>query len=157
MSTIHQRRYLNCPYHRAKELLGDAVQAAATSGDAQLLRLELPIAPDAAVGKTVNVRFSRERDPMHFDQPWGVHWEPAGGGLYPTFDGTLTVRADENYESSLLELRGRYDPPLGLVGEAFDAIAGSRIAAATARELLRTIAERIEDRFAADEAAKSVR
>jgi hypothetical protein len=155
MSKLYQRRYLKCPYKRAKELLGGALEAAATSGEAELLRLELPIAEGAAIGKNVLVSFERGSDPMHFDEPWNVRWEPSPGGIYPTFSGTLTIRADDTYDTSMLELTGSYEPPLGLAGAAFDALAGSRIAHGTARELLRRIGGTIEAQYDAGEAQKS--
>ncbi|MHB8433987.1 MAG: hypothetical protein ACYDCA_10395 [Candidatus Tyrphobacter sp.] len=92
---------------------------------------------------------------MHFDQPWKIHWEPAGGGPYPEFDGELTVRADEDYPTSILELIGTYKPPMGLVGVVFDAIAGARIAEATAHELLKNIGQVMEAQYNAEERTKS--
>ncbi|HEY5339548.1 MAG TPA: hypothetical protein VIK27_00850 [Candidatus Aquilonibacter sp.] len=155
MSNLYQRRYLNCPYNRARELLASAVQAAATSGDSEVLRLRLPVSDEAALSKDVWISFAPGRDPMHFDQPWTVTWEPSGGGLYPAFRGTLTVRADESYHTSMLELSGVYEPPLGAVGAVFDAVVGSRIAHGTARELLRTIGSEIEVNYRSSEAEKT--
>jgi len=74
---------------------------------------------------------------------YSVEWEPEGGGPFPSFAGALAVDdVDEN--SFRLILAGHYDAPLGAPGEAFDAIVGSWIARASARELLRTIARYIE-------------
>lgn len=154
MSNLYQRRYLNCPYKRAKELLAGALSAAATSADGGLLRLRLPVTEGAALSKDVLISIEPGNDPMHFDQVLNVRWEPAAGGLYPSFAGTLAIRADERYETSILELVGAYQPPLGAVGAAFDTVVGSRIAHATARELLRAIGGEIEDRFRQEEAAK---
>ena len=92
---------------------------------------------------------------MNFDEPWTIHWSPVEGGAFPDFDGQLTVRADEDYPTSILELTGSYTPPMGLVGAIFDAIAGSRIAEATARELLKTIGCSMEAQYNAEEQAKS--
>lgn len=154
MSNLYQRRYLNCPYKRAKELLADAIPAAATRADGELLRLRLPIAEGATLSKDVVVSLEPGNDPMHFDQVWNVRWEPTAGGIYPSFTGTLTVRADERYETSILELVGAYQPPLGAVGAAFDSVVGSRIAHATAREFLRVIGSGIEEGFSKEEAEK---
>lgn len=156
MSNLYQRRYLNCPYKRAKELLADAASAAATSGDGRLLRLRLPIAEGASLSKEVSIVLERGTDPMHFDEVWNVRWEPTPGGIYPAFSGTLTIRADERYETSILELVGSYQPPLGAVGTAFDSVVGSRIAHATAREFLRVVGNGIEERFRREEAEKPV-
>lgn len=147
MSTLFYRRYVPVPYNRARGYLNDALAAFATSGEPQMLTL---------MGKEVVVIYGRGSDPLHFDEPWSLHWHPQGGP-YPDFDGQLTVRADEDYSSCALELRGTYEPPGGIAGAAFDAIVGSRIATATARELLTAIGRDIEARYDREEAAKPVR
>jgi hypothetical protein len=90
---------------------------------------------------------------MHFDEPWHIHWKPQAGP-YPEFDGELTVRADETYESARLELTGSYRPPGGALGAAFDWAAGSRIASATAGALLARLGDEMKSRYEADEQAK---
>jgi hypothetical protein len=64
-----------------------------------------------------------------------IEWRAHDGGLYPVFCGTLSV---ENVTGNYcrLDLDGSYVPPLGLAGAVFDAVAGHKIALATARELL---------------------
>ncbi|HTX57212.1 MAG TPA: hypothetical protein VMD47_08920 [Candidatus Acidoferrales bacterium] len=156
MSQLYQRRYLNCPYNRARELLAAMVVTPEDASREQQLRLTLPVpgVAGAELGKDVSVSFRPTADPMGFDEPWTLHWEPLGGGLYPDFDGTLAIRADESYATSMLELKGTYRPPLGAAGAVFDAVVGSRIAHATARELLRTIGKTIEGQYRTGEAAK---
>ncbi len=158
MSTLFYRRYVNVPYGRARGYLEDALGAYAISGEPQMVRLAIPLPEngEARLQKDVVVTYGPGTDPMHFDEPWKLHWHPQGG-LFPDFDGELTVRADEDYTSCALELRGTYLPPLGAAGAAFDAILGSRLASSTARELLREIGSRIEERFKVEEAAKSTR
>jgi len=155
MAKLYQRRYLNCPYNRARELLGAAVENAADGGEERLLRLTLgvPAVDGVEISKNVVVSVRRASDPAHFDQPWQLHWEPVSGP-YPVFDGTLTIRADEDYTTSILELQGAYEPPLGLVGVAFDSMLGSRIAHETARELLQRIGDMLESQYRAAEEAK---
>jgi hypothetical protein len=105
------------------------------------------------LSKGVTVTFGSAVDPMHFDQPWRIHWKPQGGP-YPEFEGELTVRADETYETSRLELRGSYRPPGGIIGAAFDFVAGGRIASATAQALLRRLGNEMVKRYQHDEQAK---
>lgn len=100
------------------------------------------------------VTFGAATDPMHFDQPWRIHWKP-DGGPYPEFDGELTVRADETYATSQLELKGSYEPPGGTLGAAFDWALGSRIASRTAQALLLRIGGEMESHYQRDEAAKA--
>lgn len=138
-----------CPYHRAREYLHESLEAVAKENRITTLGLTA-----GALAKPVLVTYKHGSDAMHFDEPWLIHWTPEGGGPYPDFDGELTVRADDSYRNSLLELRGEYVPPLGAVGEVFDFALGSRIAAATARALLQQIAEHMETRYNEEEAAK---
>lgn len=155
MTSIYERYFVKCPYVRAREYLQESLQNAVDQKDPQILPLAAPLTlVPGALEKNVLVRYERATDPMHFDDPWHVHWTPEGGGPYPDFNGQLTVRADESYRSAVLELRGEYLPPLGAVGRAFDLVAGSKIAARTARTLLARIASAMEDRYQTEEAAK---
>ncbi len=156
MSTLYQKRHIACPYNRAQDILAKTLQPSASSGQPQVLLLALSDTASAAAGlsKEVVVTFGVAIDPMHFDQPWNVHWHPKGGGLYPDFDGLLTVRADDTYKTAILELVGTYEPPLGAIGEVFDTVVGTRIASATARELLRKLGDDIENEYRESEHAK---
>lgn len=157
MATLFQRYYLKCPYQRARTTLEQTLREIATSGQPQLLRLRVPVNVGqnaSGLEKDVIVTYGTAIDPLHFDQPWSVNWTPHGGGPYPSFEGTLTVRADDDYSSSVLELQGTYEPPFGVAGAAFDAVVGSRIASATAREFLRTLSLDIEGHYTREESAK---
>jgi hypothetical protein len=153
MSELHERRFLNCPYNRARELLAEAVADAVETGSGRMVRLTLPI-PGGQIAKDVLVEIKPGTDPMGFDQPWVLHWDPIDG-MYPSFDGTLTVQADETYRTSQLVLVGSYTPPGGVAGAAFDAAVGSHMAAATANELLRRVGDALEQRYRTEEQAKT--
>ena len=157
MTHLYQRLVVKTPYHLARIYLRDALAPLAQSHKAATLRLSLPL-HEGALGGSINrevlATFSSGADPMHMDEPWNVHWTPKGGGPYPDFDGELTVRADEDYDSCALELRGDYKPPGGVAGQAFDAMVGSRIASATARELLTVLGREVQSRYEKQEAAK---
>jgi len=153
MTHLTERHFVRCPYGVAQRLL----QADLEPADGTLAwRLHIaPVFPhDLEVAKDVDVTVSQGVDPMHFDRPWNVTWVPHGGGPFPGFVGTLTVRADEDWNVAVLELDGTYDPPLGLVGEAFDLLLGARLATTTAEALLRDLGDRIVAKHAAEEAAK---
>jgi hypothetical protein len=152
MSELSERRVVRCPYNLAQQYLAGAIGVRADSREESVLTLTVS-APGADLSKDVTVTFGRAADPMHFDQPWHIHWKPRAGP-YPEFDGELTVRADETYETSLIELAGSYRPPGGVLGAAFDWAAGSRIATATAQALLRRIGDGMEARYRRDELAK---
>jgi hypothetical protein len=150
MSDLLERRFVHCPYHLAQRYLADSIGSRLDSSGLLTLTLSLP---GMELVKKVVVTYGAAVDPMHFDQPWHVHWEPQAGP-YPAFDGELTVRADETYETSQLELKGSYRPPGGALGEAFDKAIGSRIASSTAQALLARFAEELEERYEHDEAKK---
>ena len=153
MSELLERRYCRCPYHLARRYLAEAVRGSAKSGQADHLILRLAV-PGGELVKDVVVTFGKSADPMHFDEPWHIHWRPQAGP-YPEFDGQLTVRSDESYETALLELRGSYRPPGGAIGAAFDWAVGSRIASSTAQALLERLGSQMESRYTSDEAAKA--
>lgn len=152
MSELSETRVVNCPYNLAQRYLAASVGPQATSGAASKLTLTAPLL-GIDLAKDVVVTFGPAVDPMHFDQPWRVHWT-AQDARYPDFEGELTVRADETYETSLLELRGKYRPPGGVLGAAFDRVAGGRIASATARALIKRVGDEMEGYYRSDEQAK---
>ncbi len=152
MSQLSEHRIVQCPYHLAQRYLGDEVRDLATSGKQSHLTLNISV-PGLELVKGVLATIGPSVDPMHYDEPWHIHWKPQAGP-YPEFDGELTVRADEAYESARIELTGSYRPLGGALGAAFDWAAGSRIASATARALLARLGDEMKSRYEADEQAK---
>ncbi len=152
MSELHERAFVECPYHRARTYLAMGI-GRRSAGSSHTMELRVPLIA-GELKKDVAVTFAPGIDPMHIDQPWSVHWVPEGGGPYPDFDGELTVRAADDYTACVLELRGEYKPPGGMLGEAFDRVVGGRIATLTARTLLLTIGSEFESRYRAEEEEK---
>jgi|SRR5665213_2065186 len=154
MTSIAERHFVSCPYGLAKSFVASELFP---TGEGQLEWI-LHVAPPKLKGidlsKDVDVSVSRAIDPMHFDEPWNLTWAPHGGGPFPTFSGTLTVRADEDWNVSALEIKGSYEPPLGPAGMAFDRLLGSRLAELTAKALLAQIGDRLIAHYRATEAAK---
>ena len=153
MTELNETRDVRCPYHLARRYLAESLSHVPGLGNRRTLTLEMPLV-GLALRKEVTATFAEGADPMHFDQPWRIRWTPQGGGPYPDFDGELTVRSGEDYTDAMIELHGFYKPPGGAAGSAFDAVAGSRIAAATARQLLGEIAQQMESRYQKDEEEK---
>ncbi len=145
--------YVECPYGTAQRYLAGDMRESTQGKRAMTLRVPFS---DVNLSKNVLVTFMAGSDPMHMDQPWRVHWTPEDGGPYPDFDGELTVRADEDWNTSILELRGVYVPPGGSLGRAFDRVLGRRIAAATAQSLLKNIAQEFQTRYREQEDRKHV-
>jgi hypothetical protein len=75
-----------------------------------------------------------------------LQWEPTGGGPFPTFSGSLKMRP-LGVDTEII-LSGEYKPPLGAVGEVFDAVVGQHISQATATALLEDIKTETEADFA---------
>jgi hypothetical protein len=153
-SQLNERYVVQCPYHLAQRYLDYFLREPARTRKPDVVTLRVPMAI-SELTKNVEVTFALGSDPMHFDHPWRLHWTPEGGGPYPDFDGELTVRADEDYTSAILELVGEYRPPGGAIGRAFDRVAGQRIASATAQALLREIGDGMVAEYRRDEAAKA--
>jgi len=64
--------------------------------------------------------------------------------LFPSMDAVLVAHALSSGETRL-ELAGRYHPPLGPVGGAFDVLLGHRIAEACVQLFMREIARQLDD------------
>jgi hypothetical protein len=80
----------------------------------------------------------------------GLRWEATGvtGGLFPVFDGDITLsRVDEH--STRLGLVGSCRPPLGALGTGLDKAIMGKVADATIRALLRSVAAALADAGAA--------
>ena len=71
-----------------------------------------------------------------------LRWEPVGGGPYPHFEGQFKLRPLGTHTE--LTLHGAYDPPLGVIGDVFDAVIGQKIAQATGRVLLAELKKNLE-------------
>jgi hypothetical protein len=96
------------------------------------------------------VEYTVATGPAHVDEPIGVRWTPFRGGIYPSFEGELRVLEGDRSYPSILELEGHYTPPLGMLGSAFDAAVGHKIAETTAQYLLKGLARGIVARLRSD-------
>jgi hypothetical protein len=156
MTRITESLHLACPYVRSRAYLHELLESPAAGGAPQLLHLTTSVpGTNIEIEKGVRVTYAHGSDPMHFDEPWTVQWTPEPGGVYPAFSGTLTVRADETYSGSILELEGQYSPPLGTAGKMFDKAFGQRIAGLTMQTLLSNLASEMVARYEREEAAKA--
>ncbi len=69
-------------------------------------------------------------------------WEAAGfSGLFPVMDALIELHR-KGPDRTRLVFWGRYDPPLGRVGDLVDRLVAHRVAEATVRGLLAAIEER---------------
>jgi len=74
-----------------------------------------------------------------------VSWEAAAHPQwFPLMDGELSVYALTSTETQL-DFLGRYDPPMGLVGDAVDALVGHRIAEASVHRFIGDVARYLRE------------
>jgi hypothetical protein len=152
MSTLREEIYVQCPVNQARARLGAFL--------ADHTRLELRAAAvEGAPPLRHDVAVTMKSMPFDQDESarFTVHWDAIGGGPFPRFEGNVEVKGDEDYHSFRLVLEGRYDPPLGMIGDAFDAVVGRWIALATARDLLKRMRDEIEAAYRHGEEEKSLR
>ena len=77
-----------------------------------------------------------------------ISWKGAHRGwLFPTMTANLDVYALSSRETQL-DFQGGSDPPLGVIGELGDALVAQRIAEATVKDFLRTIAAHMREKAA---------
>jgi hypothetical protein len=144
MTEICERHPLRCPFPAAAEYLGDALSDASPD---DTLRLVAPVgAACGGLAKDVHVKYTRVFAPP--DHTWNVEWKPEPGGIYPAFEGRITIFAAEQDGGAVLELAGRYTPPGGALGQVFDSLIGARIASATLQELVTRLGAAIDRRCA---------
>jgi hypothetical protein len=84
-----------------------------------------------------------------------VEWRAAGQpGLFPAMKATLSIYP-LSFTETQLELKGHYEPPLGLLGGAIDALLGQRIAEASVHRFTRAVVETVRRELGGPEARSS--
>jgi nucleotide-binding universal stress UspA family protein len=138
VGTVHAEIIANCPFSIAGEYASDYLKDAERGNRVSVLRAG-PLGHRVTLGfrfRTDTTEPGRPHDEILLDWSAGTAW-------LPNFRGTLRMRI--NGERTRLILDGNYAPPGGPLGVLFDAIGGSRMARATANDLLRRIAGALED------------
>ncbi len=149
----HQLRcyeYVNRPYAAVRDALranaAEIFQRATTSAAARAESLGAEL--HAKVGglelaRDVTIRVTSIDDASVYGTPalrLGLEWSAQQSpGLFPTAKLTLTAFALSSSETQL-ELDGTYEPPLGVVGKAIDAMLLHRIAEASVLRFVQDIA-----------------
>jgi len=140
--------YVNFPYERVREVITTdalavfhaATRAASgrTQSVASALRVEIA---GIEFGKEISISV-RTKEPK---QGAGmtrlqVDWKAASApGLFPLMKAELAVYPLTATETQL-DFSGRYEPPLGWLGTAVDAVVGHRIAEASVHRFLAEVA-----------------
>lgn len=159
MTRRHELRcfdYVNRPYDQVKEALAGnalAIFERATRWAADRNRdsgAELRVrigAVEIAAGIAIDVtgiaaaRSPANQPAIRIDLTWKSEHRP---GLFPEMTGALWVYALSSHETQI-ELTGSYDPPLGLLGDAIDAIVLHRIAEESVRRFITDVAGYLRD------------
>ena len=94
----------------------------------------------AGISKLVRVQSSELAGPAGA-AGWAIRWEATGtgSGLLPVLDADIWLTPVGEHRT-LLTLTGSYRPPFGRVGEAVDRAVMHRVAAATVRNFLASMA-----------------
>ena len=133
MSTIATETYVrSSAEHAAAQIYG--VFGIEREGDAVRRLRAGPAARDVVV--TLG---QLERSPSLIRVP--ISWRVPDSGAFPHFHGFFEIRPCDGL--ACIALLGYYQPPFGVAGRAFDAIAGHRIASATIAQLLAEVADAV--------------
>jgi hypothetical protein len=136
---VHAQGHTECPYSVAQDYAEDYLRRAEGGG------------PEATIvagpfGRRVLFRFALRTDVAEIGRPHDeivMRWF-ARSALLPDFVGTLRMRIVEGGTSLIFD--GRYLPPFGFFGALFDRLVGNRIAQATAHDLVRRVADALDQR-----------
>ncbi len=148
-------QYVNRPYERVREALYErgqelfqrATMSAAARTDVLAATLRVN-ASGIEIGVDVRIHLQRIRD-----EEWvkglapvtrvSLTWEAARAtALFPSMNAELSVWPLYAGETQL-ELVGEYRPPMGVLGNALNALAGHRLAEAATHRLLDDLVEQL--------------
>jgi hypothetical protein len=140
MSEVRVTSYCDCPFSTAMEFAQLSLKE----------RGRMQVSPVSAV--TENVSHATKlvddgTDGTRTHDALLLAWKPDHNTTLPDFRGVLTVRPKDRGVS--MRLQGNYDPPFGLPGKIFDALAGNRIASRTMQRLLNRVIQDVEAKWSA--------
>jgi hypothetical protein len=155
MSDISERLVVHCPDREASQHLAAFIADHENHDGSVRVPLRLPINMFADRRSLIERRVIATLYPLRSisdaHPTYSVYWSPKGGGPFPEFSGALAVEKSERDDCFGLVVTGHYDPPLGAV----DLTLGRRIAHSSARDLLRSIADYVENACAHSAAARA--
>jgi hypothetical protein len=134
-----------CPFSIAEEYAAGYLQSAEAGREAAYIRVSW-FFPLNAFRRRVKLSFGRHLDvgePGRSHDELRVHWT-SGTRLLPDFRGTVRFRIDGMRTRVVIE--GSYAVPLGVLGRAFDAVIGKRVALASMQDLADRIARYLAER-----------
>lgn len=156
---LHCYQYVNVPYDKVRDALKkDATgifqraTASATSRAHELVStLRVGVgAIEIGADVKIEVRAVEEKTSALGDRTTvlEIAWTAANAkGLFPSMEATLSIYALSSRETQI-DLYGRYKPPMGVVGNAIDALVGHRVAEASVLRFVQDVAARINSELA---------
>jgi hypothetical protein len=148
MKQLRESAVVACPADLAQDRIIAFFESRRSTDGTTRMRLRVPMGratPFAfSLDRLVRVEAQRKRDDENLNDVIAVAWRPEGTAMLPQFEGVLIVSEDDDPGAAILELDGKYLPPLGAAGQVFDEAIGHQIAQSTAREFLRDIKSFIE-------------
>lgn len=157
MAEVFAERLVAAPAHELVRLLRvpedwleEAAQAAGHGGEAVTTRMRSELsrgAPHVTVSKRVELEIGVvNRVRGRFVVP--LTWQAAGfAGLFPVMNAIMEVHP-AGRDGSRLVFWGRYDPPLGRMGDLIDRFIAHKAAESSVGALLSAIAIRAEEHMA---------
>jgi len=157
MAEIFEERVVTAPAHEAVRVLREpgewleqAAEAAGHGGEAVTARMRSELSRGGLrvkVSKRVQVEVGNvTRVGDHFVVP--ITWQASGfAGLFPVMDAILEVHP-AGREQARMVFWGRYDPPLGRMGDLVDRFIAHEAAQSSVRVLLSAIGQRAEEHMA---------
>jgi hypothetical protein len=152
---LHTYAYVNRPYGAIRmafaEELVDVLQHASDSAVARAVAVATTLRARLgpfSLGARVEVDATGfEQSPPGAEHPMcrlHVRWRAARNqGLFPSMEADLVAHAVGERETQLA-IFGTYNPPLGLLGAAGDALIGHRLAEASVHRFLEEVVRRLE-------------
>jgi hypothetical protein len=151
---LHCYEYVNVPYDKVRAALErDAVgifqratSSATSRAEAVAATLRVGVgALEIGTDIKIEVRAVNEKVSALGDRKTEIEiaWKAvSAAGLFPSMEATLSVYPLSAQETQI-DLHGRYRPPLGVVGNALDAVVGHRVAQASVLRFVQDVAARI--------------
>ncbi|MDQ6932482.1 MAG: hypothetical protein M3160_04830 [Candidatus Eremiobacteraeota bacterium] len=138
MANIREKVIVNCPFSAVIEYVETffSQRHKLPLSALQTIRTEVTTEYNVAIDRMDS---ARRHDALE------VSWYPKAHLPLPAFHGILSVRP--HFKDSELALEGSYEPPLGPVGEVFEATIGRNIARGTINGLLQEIKASVQDQW----------
>jgi hypothetical protein len=153
--------YVNQPYERVRDALNEEAQhifqratklAEERSGDlVAALSVDLAgirVSKDIKIVVGEGLEEKRGGTDLSRITRIPLEWQAAESpGLFPAMKGELSV-FPLSFSETQVELKGHYDPPMGVLGSLLDAAVGHRIAEASVHRFIHSVVERLRQELA---------